>query len=162
MSHWEAPGQSDEWWTPKFVFDALECTFDLDVAAPPQGPLHVPARAWISSDSLACQWGGFVWMNPPFGGRNSLGAWLDRFFDHGNGIALTPDRTSAPWFHAAWRRADMVLLTRKIRFLRPDGSEGRSPSTGSALWAIGEVGSRALRRAAKRGLGVLAIVEQVA
>jgi len=33
MSHWEAAGKSSEWYTPKYIFDALGCTFDLDVAA---------------------------------------------------------------------------------------------------------------------------------
>ena len=30
MSIWEGPGKSDEWMTPKYVFDALGCTFDLN------------------------------------------------------------------------------------------------------------------------------------
>jgi hypothetical protein len=95
-------------------------------------------------------------MNPPYGGRNSLAAWLDKFFEHGNGIALVPDRTSAPWFHDAFNKADLVLFTRKIRFIRPDGSEGKSPSNGSALMASGEEGIEALLRAAANGLGILA------
>ena len=130
MAHWEASGQSDEWYTPKLVFDALQCVFDLDVAAPATGPLHVPARAWLSERSLESRWHGFVWMNPPFGSRNSLAHWLNKFFAYGNGIALTPDRTSAAWFQAAWPKADAVLFTPKLRFLRPDGSEGKSPSNG--------------------------------
>lgn len=157
MSHWEAPGASDEWYTPKFVFDALGCTFDLDVAAPVDGPLHVPARRWLSADGLDLWWEGFVWMNPPYGGRNSITPWLTRFFAHGNGIALTPDRTSAPWFQDVWELADLVMFTRKIRFLRPDGSEGKSPSNGTALWAVGGRGTDALRRAAGLGLGILAL-----
>lgn len=157
MSHWETPGASDEWYTPKFVFDALGCRFDMDVAAPEEGPLHVPADAWLWRNSLSEEWHGFIWMNPPFGGRNSLEPWLAKFFDHGNGVALTPDRTSAPWFQNAWRRASLVMFTRKIRFLRPDGSEGKSPSNGTALWAVGERGRFALRNAADHGLGVLAL-----
>lgn len=157
MSHWETKGASDEWYTPAFVFDALGCTFDLDVAHPITGATHVPCRDWIYADSLAKRWTGFVWMNPPFGGRNSLEPWLARFFDHGNGIALTPDRTSAPWFQEAWKRAGLVLFTRKIRFLRPDGSEGKSPSNGTALWAAGDAGKAALIRAAGHGLGILAL-----
>jgi hypothetical protein len=158
VSHWETPGASDEWYTPKYVFDALGCRFDLDVAAPEDFTLtRVPASEWLFHDSLNHPWFGFVWMNPPFGGRNSLTPWLDKFFAHGNGIALTPDRTSAPWFQDAWRRADLVLFTRKIRFLRPDGSEGTSPSNGTALWAAGERGSWALREAASKGLGILAL-----
>jgi len=157
MSHWETPGASDEWYTPRFVFDALGCHFDLDVAAPNDGPRHVPTWGWLSSRSLERDWPGFIWMNPPFGGRNSLTPWLDKFFAHGNGIALVPDRTSAPWFQDAWAKADAVLFTRKIRFLRPDGTEGKSPPNGTALLAAGEHGVSALRNAARKGLGILGL-----
>ena len=94
-------------------------------------------------------------MNPPFGGRNGLVPWLNKFFRHGNGIALVPDRTSAPWFQEAWGLADMVLFTPKLRFLRPDGSEGKSPSNGTALFAAGNKGSMALERAALAKAGIL-------
>jgi hypothetical protein len=139
------------------VFDALGCWFDMDVAHPGDCLTHVPATTWITADSLISEWLGFVWMNPPFGGRNGLVPWLEKFFAHGNGIALVPDRTSAPWFQNAWRKADAVLFTRKLRFLRPDGSEGVSPSNGTALVARGEIGFAALTRAAERGLGILAL-----
>ncbi|MFS0736954.1 DNA N-6-adenine-methyltransferase [Sphingomonas sp. 1P06PA] len=155
MSAWENQGGSDEWYTPPHVFEALGCRFDLDVAAPAQ-PTHVPADGFICAGSLDAPWRGFVWMNPPFGGRNAIVPWLDRFFAHGNGIALTPDRTSAPWFWEAWRKADAVLFTRKIRFIRPDGTEGKSPSCGTALFASGNRGVLALRRAESAGLGILA------
>jgi hypothetical protein len=148
VSHWEkAVGETDEWYTPKSVFDALGETFDLDVASPEAGPLHVPASEWYWRDALNEPWFGFVWMNPPFGGRNGLRPWLDKFFSHGNGLALTPDRTSAPWFWEAWPRAGAVAFTRKLRFIRPDGSEGKSPSSGCALWAAGDRAVAALRRA---------------
>lgn len=157
MSAWEAPGASDDWYTPASVFDALGCRFDLDVAAPRDGPLHVPTSRWLSSDGLSAAWSGFVWMNPPFGGRNGLTPWLTKFFDHGNGIALTPDRTSAPWFQEAWPRTDAVLFVReKIKFIRPDGSLGKRPGTGTALWAIGEKGRLAIANAARRGFGFIA------
>lgn len=156
MSHWETPGASDEWYTPKYIFDALGCRFDLDVAPARHGRDHVPAQNRLSGDGLTADWHGFVWMNPPFGGRNSLEPWLDKFFAHGNGIALTPDRTSAPWFRAAWELAGLVMFLPKVRFLRPDGSEGKSPSNGTALWAAGQLGALALRRAAAEDLGILA------
>lgn len=155
MSSWETPGASDEWYTPPAIFEALGVRFDLDVAAPSRN--RVPARMWYSTGGLTNPWWGFVWMNPPFGGRNALGPWLDRFFAHGDGIALTPDRTSAPWFRDSWPRANRVLFTRKIRFLRPDGSEGKSPSTGTCLWATGYRAERALLRAAERGLGITGV-----
>ena len=155
MSHWEpSAGASDEWYTPRYIFEALGETFDLDVAAPPGRSLHVPADEFISSDSLIRTWGGFVWMNPPFGGRNALVPWLDKFFDHGHGVALTPDRTSAPWWQAAAWRADAVLMIAgKVRFERPDGTIGKSPSSGTTLFAAGTRGVRALLKASDAGLG---------
>lgn len=159
MSSWEPSiGATDEWYTPKYIFDALGELFDLDVAAPLHGPLHVPAKSYFSSDlnGLVQQWQGFVWMNPPFGGRNGLVPWLNRFFEHGDGIALTPDRTSAPWWQAANRRADGTLfIAGKIRFLKPDGTEGRSPGTGTTLFAAGERGRQALMSAQANGLRAL-------
>jgi hypothetical protein len=152
MSSWEGPGMSDDWHTPAYIFDALGCRFDLDVAAPPRGPRHVPATAWLSSDALNQPCSGFVWMNPPFGTRNGLSCWLDRFFRHGNGLALMPDRTSAPWFQTAARRAGAILfVTPKIKFERSDGSLGRSPGCGTALMSAGPRGRAALFRAG--GLG---------
>lgn len=158
MSHWESAGKSDEWFTPPHVFAALGEYFDVDVAHPaPPAVTHVPARERLHERGLEDVWAGFVWMNPPFGGRGSIGPWLKRFFDHGYGIALTPDRTSAPWFRDAWSRADAVLFTPKLRFLRPDGSEGVAPSNGTALWAAGSRAEMALRRATQAGLGIMAI-----
>ena len=156
MAYWDKPGASDEWYTPAHVFAALGCTFDLDVAHPANRRTHVPAARILSARGLEEPWTGFVWMNPPFGGRNALGPWLDRFFAHGDGIALTPDRTSAPWFRDAWMRADSVLFTPKLRFERPDGTQGMSPSNGTALFAAGDRGLRALVHAAGQGLGILA------
>lgn len=156
MGYWVSAGKSDAWYTPPHVFDALGCVFDMDVAAPANVVPHVPANAFVTEDSLKSVWSGFIWMNPPFGGRNGLGPWLAKFFNHANGIALTPDRTSAPWFREAWSRADLVLFTPKLRFLRPDGSEGGSPSNGTALWAKGALAIDVLTTASHRGLGILA------
>ncbi len=152
MSHWEAAGKSDEWYTPKWIFDALGCVFDMDVAAPEAGPLHVPCLRWLYADALLCQWEGFVWMNSPFEGRNGLEPWLAAFVEHGNGIALTPDRTSAPWFQKWAPRAHRLLFLPKVRFIRPDGSEGKSPSCGTVLWGIGEQAVNALENARNIGL----------
>lgn len=154
MSHWESPGKSDEWFTPRYVFDQLGCRFDLDVATS-DGANNVPASLGITANALERDWHGFIWMNPPFGGRNAIACWLEKFIAHGNGIALTPDRTSAPWFQAAFPRMESVLFTPKIKFLRADGTEGASPSNGTALMAIGWQGCAALERASALGLGIL-------
>ena len=152
MTH-ERRGESDEWYTPKYIFDALGVSFNLDVACPPEGPRYVPANSFYSEKSLEQQWHGFVWMNPPFGNQNTKRKWLQKFFDHGNGIALIPDRTSAPWWQQFAALADAVLFVApKVKFERPDGSIGKSPGNGTTLFAAGMVASDALIQS---GLGLV-------
>ncbi|MDM9624550.1 hypothetical protein QTL95_01490 [Rhizobium sp. S152] len=67
-----------------------------------------------------------------------------------------PDRTSAPWFRDAWDKADLALFTPKLKFYRPDGSQGKAPANGTALFAAGPRAVDALKRAAKMRLGILA------
>jgi hypothetical protein len=156
MGYWDAPGASDEWYTPKYVFDAMGVRFDADVAAPELGQIFTPTDKWYYAGALEKKWSGFIWMNPPFGGRNGIVPWLDKFFAHGNGVALTPDRTSAPWWQAAARKADAVLfIAGKVKFIRPDGSLGKSPSNGTTLLASGPQGVQALVNAEAASLGFL-------
>jgi DNA N-6-adenine-methyltransferase (Dam) len=154
MSAWEEMGKSDDWWTPAYIFDALGTTFDMDVATAFDAATHVPAHEKIYRNSMAQTWRGFIWMNAPFGKRNGIRPWLEKFFAHGNGIALVPDRTSAPWFKWAAAQSDAILfISPKVKFERPDGTLGKSPSTGTALIAKGQKGVNALVNARGAGLG---------
>lgn len=156
MSKYEQNGQSDEWYTPKYIFDALNTKFHVDVAAPKdRSLLHVPAFDFIDSDSLSKEWAGYIWMNPPFGGRNGIVPWLDKFFAHGHGIALAPDRTSAPWWQEACRKADGIfLISGKVKFIKPDGTLGNSPSTGTTLFGCGPIAMQNFEDAQENGLGI--------
>jgi hypothetical protein len=155
--HEQSVGATDEWYTPSHVFEALGCVFDMDVASPGQSVTPwIPAKIFITELSLMQPWQGFVWMNAPFGPRNGIVPWLERFFDHGNGIALVPDRTSAPWWQRYAPRAALILFAApKIQFLDGNGTPGRSPAQGTCLLAAGARGCAALTRAAEHGLGVV-------
>lgn len=157
--HDASVGATDEWYTPPYVFEALGCSFDMDVSSPGAGATYwIPATRFISAHSLEKEWDGFVWMNAPFGGRNGLVPWLSKFFEHGNGIALTPDRTSAPWWQEFAAKADAILfVSPKIKFIGADGNIGKSPSDGTSLMGVGPQAIEALRRAADRGLGKLLV-----
>jgi hypothetical protein len=154
--HEQSVGATDEWYTPPHVFDALGCSFDTDVASPGQYRTPwIPAEEFLTFKSLERGWRGFVWMNPPFGARNGLVPWLEKFFAHSNGIALVPDRTSAPWWQAYAPRADLALfVSPKLKFIGADGKPGDSPAQGTTLLAAGMRGLQAIERAARRGLGV--------
>jgi hypothetical protein len=155
--HEQSVGKTNEWYTPPHVFEALGCHFDLDVATPLNRQyVYVPTEDWIWRDGLSTQWEGFIWMNPPFGGRNGIIPWLEKFFDHSNGIALTPDRTSAPWWQRFAPMADAILFVApKLKFIGADGKPGPSPAQGTSLMAVGPRGVAALHRASAHGLGIL-------
>lgn len=153
MGAYETYGQSDEWYTPKYIFDALGEVFDLDPANGAVGGASVPCKESYGSAGLERPWRGFVWLNPPFGNQNNKRRWLSRFFLHGNGIMLMPDRTSAPWFQEYAPKADLLcFVSPKVKFERLDGSVGESPGTGTVLMAASARAENALR---KCGLGML-------
>jgi hypothetical protein len=156
--HEQSVGATDEWYSPPRIFDGLGCWFDLDVASPGRHITPwIPADHFITARSLETPWRGFCWMNAPFGARMGLVPWLEKFYQHGDGICLVPDRTSCPWWQQYVPRSDLVLFVApKIRFVDRFGQEGKSPTQGTCLCAIGERGVKGLHRAAPR-LGVLMV-----
>ena len=153
MSEWEpCLGATYEWFTPPEIFAGLDCRFELDPCQPAHGRafLSVPCDHFFTpyDDGLSMDWdGAFVWVNPPFGGRNGVVPWLERFFQNGNGIALVPARTSAGWFHDFAPLADAMLFPRgKTKFVRNDGTVGKSPGTGIVLLAAGDRAASVLAR----------------
>lgn len=146
--HEPSVGKSDDWYTPPEVFDALGLTFDLDPCSP--GAEHwVPARKVYTKadDGLSQPWEGVVFMNPPFGGRFGHVPWMERFFDHRNGVAIVRAYTSSSWWHDLMPRADAILFPRgKTKFIRPDGSIGKAPGHGVVLVGMGYTSCNALER----------------
>lgn len=144
-------GATDEWYTPEEIFVALHAyteRFDLDPCSP--GPGHwVPADKIYTKadDGLAQPWEGFVFMNPPFGGRNGHVPWLVKFLAHGNGIAIVRAYTSSAWFHEYAVKAHAMCFPRgKTKFIRDDGRVGKAPGHGIVLLGMGERAVKALER----------------
>jgi len=149
MMHETSIGASDEWYTPKEIFTALDEVFDLDPCSPGSGH-WVPARNIFTKedDGLTKEWNGFVFMNPPFGGRNGHVPWLKKFLEHGNGIAIVRAYTSSAWFHEYAIKADAMCFPKgKTKFIRADGTVGSAPGHGIVLLACGTVAKIALERA---------------
>jgi hypothetical protein len=147
-----------EWYTPKFLFDALECQFDLDPASPGRHIVPwIPVDRHYTSNGLEREWpsNAFVWLNPPYG-RSILPNWITKFTAHGNGIALVPDRSSTVWWQELASHADLILfMNQKIPFVRPNMEAFGCFPIGHILVAIGDRGTKALRAGYRNGLGLL-------
>ena len=156
MSIWESNGKSSEWYTPKYVFDALGCEFDMDVAAAPEGMGHVPAKKFLRSYPND-KWEGFIWCNPPWSGRGAKMPWIKDNVKHRNGILLTPDRTSVDWWQLCAHECDRFLLVLgKIKFIPGVGNDQnwKQPGNGTTLFAFGTTAVNALHLGESNGLGL--------
>lgn len=139
--------ETDERYTPRWVFDGLGLTFDLDPAAPLEGGDCVPARRrFTRADD------GLVWLNPPFSAGTQ---WADRFRRHGHGVFLGPV-ANARWWMDLIRRADLMWHCRDLAFTHPLHA-GRRSSMPLAMVAYGADAATGVERLARSGVhdGVL-------
>lgn len=99
---------NDEYYTPKFIFEALKLQFDLDAAAPKDGVGWIPAKKHYceEDDSLTKDWSGLVWLNPPYSNPRPF---IEKFMLHANGIALV-QISKALWFEKVWNDAHALCL----------------------------------------------------
>jgi hypothetical protein len=136
---------TNDYYTPKWLFDLMGLTFDIDVAAPVQGIPWIPAKRWYSqaNDGLSQDWQGeLVWMNPPF---SNVTPWINKFITNDNGIALLVVSRSK-WFAELWDKADAIMATpADLKFERPDGNS-KAISFQTFLFALGEPATAALHR----------------
>lgn len=144
--HEPSTGATDEWYTPPEIFKALSLTFDLDPCSGAHGTYCPCKLAYTKEDNgLRAPWRGLVFMNPPFGGRNGHVPWLKKFLVHGNGVAIVRAYTSSAWFHAYATQVETMIFPRgKTKFIRSDGSVGKSPGHGVVLLGMGDVANAAL------------------
>ena len=135
---------SDDYYTPKWVFDALDLTFDTDPAQPVGGCDWIPVKKYytILDDGLKQDWVGRVWLNPPY---SKPAKWVEKFVQHGNGIMLINLAKSA-WFNALWESAHgITLLPSTMKFHTPT-HELKPILMPTGLFAMGADNVRALSK----------------
>lgn len=156
-SHQTSIGKSQTHLTPRWILDALG-PFDLDPCAAWKQP-WVTAKIQYAApyaNGLKLSWHGRVWMNPPFD-RREVGAWVRKFFNHGNGICLLHARTETDWFQPIWDHADAILFLRKrVKFCDEQGREAKANSGAPVvLAAVGQTNADALLHSGISGVAVI-------
>ena len=120
FTHESTYNESKEWYTPKYIFDALGLTFDLDPCSPGANIVPwIPARRHITpaENGLTAHWEGSIWMNPPYG--SDTPKWMQHLAEVGNGIALVFSRTDVKWFHRYIPRADAICFIKgRVQFVK--------------------------------------------
>jgi phage N-6-adenine-methyltransferase len=142
---------NDEMYTPAWIFEALDLTFDLDVSAPAGGAPYVPCKKYytIDDDGLVQDWQGLVWCNPPY---SKPSPWVDKWLENANGIALLPLSGNSKWFRKLWAsKAKIMMMRPNVDFVKPDGSK-QAIWIGTSLWGIGDIAINAMKNS---GLGDL-------
>lgn len=146
--------KSVEWYTPKWVFEELDLTFDLDPASPHDHETFVPAvrKLTVFDDGLSQDWSGRVWLNPPYGKATPF--WMSRMNAHGNGVALVFSRTDTSWWQESLRGCDAALFVAgRINFV--PGHENKHKRSragaGTVLFAWGADCAAALQKLSARG-----------
>lgn len=137
-----------EWYTPKIYIDAARKVMggiDLDPCSNDMANEIVQAKSYytIEDDGLEYEWGGRVWMNPPF--QASL---ITKFVSklckhHTNGeisqaVLLTNNNTDTSWWHEAAELSAAICCTRgRVAFYNPD-REIASPTNGHTFLYFGD------------------------
>lgn len=151
--HQSARAKSTTWLTPPEWIEALG-PFYLDPCCPEVMPWKTAYRCYTpSTNGLAQEWTGRVWLNPPFG--QEWPAWVEKLADHGDGIALIAARTETEAFYRlVWGRADAICFVRgRPHFYDAEGN--RAPFNSGAPMALIAYGARNVAALNEADLGVV-------
>jgi len=113
-------GTTDDYYTPPYVFKALNVEFNMDVCAPLHGVPWIPAKRSLTviEDGLLTPWQGLVWCNPPYSNPTP---WAKKLISHNNGIALIQTSKSA-WFNLIWNNASgCLMMPSNLKFVKSNG-----------------------------------------
>ena len=118
--------KTDEWNTPKDLFDKLnnEFNFDIDLCSTKESAL---CKNFFTKEdnSLSQDWSKFryCWCNPPY---SNISNFVEKAYNSkSNVVMLIPSRTDTKWFH------NYIYNQQEIRFIKGrlkfSNSKGNAP-----------------------------------
>lgn len=145
----EEPGKDrDEYYTPDYILEPARRVLgriDLDPASCAAANTVVKATTYLNKQNDGLQpkipWLGNVWLNPPY--SNPL-PWIEKLlaeYEAGRltaALVLVNTANSPQWARLLWQSEGIVcLLSRRIKFWRVDGPEGKGFDRDQMIFYIG-------------------------
>ena len=145
--HVSANSGENEWYTPSAYIEAARQamgSIDLDPASCELAQETVKAGVYytIADDGLAREWGGNVWLNPPYS-KDLIGKFAEKVVVESErfeqAIVLVNNATETAWFQSMARKANAIcLFAGRIKFNDKTGKPANTPVQGQAAIYFGE------------------------
>lgn len=139
---------NNEWYTPSHIIEAARRVMgniDLDPASSEIANQTVKADRLFTVDDngLAQEWGGNVWLNPPYA-QPAIAQFADKLASEvkagrvRQACILVNNATETDWFATFLSAADTVcLLHSRVRFLDQSGNPSGAPLQGQVVLYVG-------------------------
>lgn len=139
---------SDDWYTPPWIFDGLGLRFDLDVAHP-DTPSAVPTDRFftVADDGLSQEWTGLVWCNPPYSDPQPWCAKWARY-EGGGMILLRADLSTRGPFSAFSAASSIYVPRGRLQFISGSGAPSGAVNFSTVLLGRGPIADAAIERLA--------------
>jgi hypothetical protein len=134
-----------EWYTPAEYIEAarkLMGSIDLDPATSEAAQKTVRAKQYFTESGLEQEWGGRVWLNPPYG--QAIAEFVTRLVvsvasrSVTEAVLLTHNSCDTAWWHEAHGACTAFMHTRgRVNFERSDGFTA-SPPLGQTFFYFGK------------------------
>ena len=149
----------NEWYTPAEYIEAARSvmgSIDLDPASNDYANQTIKATKYYTkeTDGLSKEWGGNIWMNPPYS-TNLVGKFAEKLSQSAfnQAIVLVNNATDTAWFKTMIEKADAIVFTTgRVRFIKGDGAKG-APLQGQAFIYFGNNAERFMKIFKKYGWG---------
>lgn len=149
LTNTENTKTTDDWYTPKWVFDGLKIEFDIDVASPGDGTDHVPTkqRFTIEDDGLAQNWYGVIWCNPPYSAPKK---WCYRYANHPDGLILIRADLSTEGPYTALKASDAIWVPDgRLQFVNGRGKKSGGVNFSTIMLGRGKQSVEGMKRLEK-------------
>jgi len=143
----QASGEN-EWYTPKTYIESARKVMgeiDLDPASSETANEIVQAIAYFTEedDGLLWEWGGRIWMNPPYS-QPLIAQFCQKLAESitsgtvEEAIILVNNATETKWFRQLAEQCGVICFPRsRIRFIDKEGNKGKTPLQAQAIIYIG-------------------------